>query len=476
MEANSLKDKTLAPPGGTLRLCGNLLKTTYDDLSDENIRIFKDRLLDMTGCIFGGDIVDEDRFFYDMLKKQGGSPEAPLFADNADIRLPVMNAVMYNSLHARANDFGNMAMVVFKDPIASHYGETILPVNLTMADMHGVSGKQFIANNIAAEDTVGRLLYTLPVRFPTDMELGSTAACAIALRYADVDEETAKTAFSYAAANATDPANAYYDYSQEFKYHNAESARMGVMAVELAKGGWRGFEDPYFGQDGLITRKVADGSLPELYEKAFEELGEKYFTEVRFKRGPGGMPTIACAVLGLKLREQIINAYGCFDAEQVKQIRIMEPEGVRINYYSNPFRLRNHTNALFSYAFACCCTLYHGDRRADRVQTKSILDNPLLVDLAENTIMDTWKCTSKMPVYKAQAEMKDGHVYEAEADFVGEMFVYPDRETLHKKFWDQFNAFGKLPRAVGEKIIELSEHIEDVSDMREYTSLLCVRS
>jgi 2-methylcitrate dehydratase PrpD len=305
------------------------------------------------------------------------------------------------------------------------------------------------------------------------MELGSTAACAIALRYADVDSETAKSAFSFAAANATDPANAYFDYSQEFKYHNAESARMGIMAVELAKGGWRGFEDPYFGQDGLITRKVEGGTLPQLYEKAFEDLGKQYFTEVRFKRGPGGMPTIAPAMLGLRLREQIIRDTGAFDAEKIRQIRILEPDKVRVNYYSNPFRLRDHTNALFSYAFACCCTLYHGDRRVDQVQTSSILAHPKLVELAENTIMDTWNCTSKMPVYKAQAEMTNGRIYEAEADFVGEMFVYPDKETLHKKFWEQFNAYGQLPAAVGEKIIELAERIDTISDMREYTSLLC---
>ena len=475
MGETTLKDAKLAPPGGLLKLCRNLLQTSYEDLSEDNIRIFKDRLLDMTGCIFGGDIVAEDRFFYDLLKNQGGASEAPIFADAADVRLPLVNAVMHNALHARANDFGNMAMVVFGEPIASHYGETILPVNLTLADIHRVSGKQFIANNIAAEDTVGRLLFTLPVRFPTDMELGSTAACAIALRYADVDEEMAKTAFTFAAANSTDPANAYYDYSQEFKYHNAESARMGVMAVELAKGGWRGFEDPFFGQDGLISRKVPEGALPGNYEKAFEELGKTYFTEIRFKRGPGGMPTIAPAVLGLKLREQIIADNGTFDAEQIKQVRIFEPEGVRINYYSNPFRLRNHTNALFSYAFACCCTLYHGDRRVDQVQTDAILAHPKLIELAENLIMDHWNCTSKMPVYKAQAEMKNGRVYEAEAEFVKEMFVYPDREALHKKFWDQFNAFGKLPKSTGEKIIELAERIETLEDMREYTSLLCVK-
>jgi len=474
MKPEELKNKELLPPNGTDLLCRHLIETTYDDLSEDNIRIFKDRLLDMTGCIFGGAIVPEDRFFYDLLKKQGGAPEAPLFAEQRSLRLPLTSAVMHNCLHARANDFGNMAMVVFDDPIACHFGETILPMNLTLADVFGCTGKEFIANNIAAEDTVGRILYTLPVRWPTDMELVSTAATAVAIRYYKLDAGKAKVAFSFAATNATDPGNAYYDYSQEFKYHNAESARCGIMSAELAKGGWRGLEDPFFGNAGLITKKMPAGTLPDLYEKAFDELGKKYFTEVRFKRGPGGMPTIATAELGMKLRNQIIEADGAFDPDKVKQVRIFEPDNLRRNYYSNPFRLKNHINALFSYAFACCCSLYHGDRRVDLIQTPAILAHPKLVELAENTVMDTYTCTSPRAIYKAQAEMTDGRVFEAEIDFVGAMFEYPTREFLLKKFWDQFNAFGKLPKSQGEKIIELADRIETLTDMREYTELLTI--
>ena len=474
MKPEELKDASLASPGGTYRLCENLLTAAFGQLSEENIEVFKDRLLDMTGCIFGGDIVEEDRFFYDFLKRQGGAPAAPLFADNSSVRLPLTSAVMHNCLHARANDYGNMEMVVFDDPIASHYGETILPMNLTLADVYGASGEEFIANNIAAEDTVGRILYTLPVRWPTDMELGSTAAAAIAARYYDLDVSQAVAAFSYAATNATDPGNSYYDYCQEFKYHNAESARCGIMAAELAKGGWRGLKDPFFGNAGLIAKKVPYGTLPDLYEKAFERLGEVFFTEMRFKRGPGGMPTIVTAELGTKLREQIIEADGAFDPEKIRRIIIFEPDHLRRNYYSNPFSMADQINALFSYSFAFCCALYYGGRSVKNVQSRDIQSQPLLVELTKNTVMDTYTVPDGMPVYKGHVELKDGRVFTAEADFIKEMFLYPSKEFLVQKFWDQFNAFGKMPKSVGEKIIELAGRIETLKDMREYTELLTI--
>lgn len=118
------------------------------------------------------------------------------------------------------------------------------------------------------------------------MLMVSSAAAALASRYYKLDADKTKVALTYAACNATDPANSYYDYSQEFKYHNGASAQMGIMACELAKGGWDGWADPYFGHWGLVTRQVKDGKpLPELYEKAFEGLGQVWYTEESFKRG-----------------------------------------------------------------------------------------------------------------------------------------------------------------------------------------------
>ena len=81
-----------APPKGIDLLCENVVNTTYDQLSEDNVRIFKDRLLDMTGCIFGGAIVPEDQFLADLLRRWGGIEEAPLFARKG--RLPMPSAVI----------------------------------------------------------------------------------------------------------------------------------------------------------------------------------------------------------------------------------------------------------------------------------------------------------------------------------------------------------------------------------------------
>lgn len=464
-------DIPFAPPEGVDLLCKNLVETTYDKLSEDNVRIFKDRLLDMTGCLFGGTIVPEDQFLTDLFRRWGGIAEAPLLARSG--RLPMPNAVMINSITARANDFGNMFFHVLGERIASHCGETLIPMGLTLADVYPTSGSDFITNNVAAEDLTARILYTLPVRWPTDMLMVSSAAAALAARYYKLDAAQTKTALTYAACNATNPANSYYDYCQEFKYHNGASAQMGIMACELAKGGWSGWADPYFGHWGLVTMQIKDGApLPALYEKAFEGLGQIWYTEESFKRGPGGIPTTAATKCGREVREQIFAARGVIDPEEIRRVRVFRSENMRFNYYSNPFRRRNQVNALFSFQFAACCALLHGIVQVDLVQTPSIQSDPHLIRLAEESTMEVFCCEPGCSKMKVMVEMKDGSIYEAMEDYGASMHDYPSREFLIDKFWSQFNACGTFPKSVGEKIINLASRIETLNDMREYTQLL----
>jgi 2-methylcitrate dehydratase PrpD len=459
-------------PRGTELLCRNIVETSFDRLSEDNIRIFRDRLLDMTGCILGGAVVAEDRFLENRFKEWGGKGEAPLFA--SDGRMPLPAAALLNSLKARANDFGSMLFVAFGEAIPSHVGETLIPLGLTLADMHGVSGEQFVTHNMAAEDFAARVLYSMPERWPADMLLVSSAAAALAGRYYGLDAERMKAALSFAATNATDPSNAYYDYSHEFKLHNGVSAQTGVMAAEYAKGGWRGLEDPYFGHWGLVSKQTKDGGEPPLYRKCFEGLGSVYFTECGFKRGPGGIPTTAAALCGIKLHELLVAQDGAIVAEEIVAVHVYGSKDIYHGYYSNPFRLRDQVNALFSYGFSACCGLLNGKVTVATVQTSAINADPELVRLAESATMDIYEPASGGKKIKVTVAMRDGRVLEAEEDFMS-MVKYPSKQILVDKFWDQFNTFGRLPKRNGEKLVELASRIEELEDMREYTELLCIR-
>lgn len=464
-----MMDERLVSPWGTERLCDNLVSTTFEDLSEDNIRIFKDRLLDMAGCILGGAIVKENAFLEERMYEWGGLAEAPVFASEGK-RLPLPSAAMLNAIKARSNDFGSMLFKIHGDAMPSHMGETILPLSLTLADAFGTDGKSFIANMVAAEDMMGRLLYVLPVRFPVDMLLISGAAAAVAGRYYGFDAARMKDALSYAATNATDPGDAYFDYSEEFKYHNGASAQMGIMAAELVKGGWKGLSDPYFGRAGLISSRVKDGQYPPLYEKMFEDLGQVYYTETAFKLAPGGIPMTAVVKAGKRLYAMLKAEYGKVSAEEIKAVHVYGGEKVYHGYYSNPFSRRTQINALFAYRFAAVCSMLYDGISVDRVQTEYIRSDEELLRLSEEATMEIYQSSDGLPKMKAAVEMKNGRVFEAEESFFA-MDRYPEREELEAKFRSQFAAYGKLPEANADKIIALAASVDTLGDMREFTEL-----
>ncbi len=457
------------PPKGIDALCENAVNVTYEKLSEDNIRIVKDKLLDITGCILGGSIVKEDQFLTQYFKQLGGKEEADVFTKG--FKLPLVNAVLLNSLYARANDFGAMFFRVRDEHIASHNSESIIPMALSYATTRKVSGKEFLANDVAAEDLTCRILYSLPVRWPTDMLLVSTCTTTLASRYNGFNKEELKTALSYAQANCTNPGNSYYDYSQEFKYHNAESSRMGVMAVELTKGGWRGYKDPYFGHWGLVTMQIKDSSdLPALYDGIFRNLGKEFYIEESFKRFPGGIPTTAAANAGKDIRNQIISAYGKLEPSRIRGVHVSRSSKVRYNYYSEPFVLRNHTNALFCFQFSACCALLYGNVGVASVQTDAINADKDLLRLAEESTFDVFE--DDRALLKVVVEMEDGREFVSQMDYDGSMHEYPTHEFLVGKFKSQAEVSGVMNKSKIEKVIDLAGRIETLDDMREYTELL----
>lgn len=462
-------NETLKTPKLTDMICENLVSTKFENLTDWNVKCFKDRLLDITGCMFGGAIVPDNDVLTDLAKRWGGTTEAPVFLKG--FRAPLDRAALINCIVARSNDYGNMFMHVFEDRIASHCGETLIPLGLTISDMTGgISGKDYITNNVAAEDLTGRILYTFVNRWPFDMLLVATAATALVSRYYGLSAERTKAALSYAATNATDPANSYYDYSQEFKYHNGESARCGVMSCELAKGGWTGLDDPFFGHWGLAV-KDTKGDMPPNYEKAIQDLGKIYFTEESFKVFPGGIPNTPASIAGIKIRERFIDRYKVSD---IAKVEVERSEITNKIYYSEPFSNVTQLNALFCYQFQACCALYYGDVRVEHVQTKAILERPDLVEMVQSSTMGVYyfeEGEPRIPGMRVRVTMKDGTVFE-HTEPATAMHNYPTKEFIVGKFKKQFEAHGKLPAATADKIIELAFNIEKVSDMREYTSLL----
>lgn len=241
------------------------------------------------------------------------------------------------------------------------------------------------------------------------------------------------------------------------------------MSCELAKGGGSGLSDPYFGHWGLAVRNDNDELSPN-YEKCIEGLGTEYFTEGCFKRFPCGIPNTGACIAAMKVRRQF---EGCYKLADISRVDVDRSGNIRYNYYAAPFSSPTQINALFCRQFNVCCVLYHGDIRIEYIQSEALQSTPELLELVQKSTSGVCPLPSGQtdPFFRVRVTMKDGAVFE-DAEPAIFNTSYPTQEEIIGKFRKQVQAYGKLPKAAEEKIIDLALHIETLSDMREYTSLL----
>lgn len=451
----------------TKQFCDNLVNAKFEDLSEQNITCFKDRLLDIIGCTYGGMLVRDNDVLDAMMMRFGGAEEASAFLTGK--KLPIINAAALNAIRSRSNDYGCMFTKVKNDRIASHYSESTIPTALTLGDYFGCSGKEVMINEIAGQDLAARILYTFSVRWPVDMLLVSSVTTAVASRFYKLNSEETLSALSYAVTGATDPGNAYYDYSQEFKLHNGEGARCAVMSCELAKGGWRGLADPYYGHWGLVEKYT--GKPPINIEDCVSDIGKVFYTEGSFKVFPGGIPNTPASLAGIEIRKQMEGRYKISDIEKVE---ILRSDNALVNYYSNPFVLNDQINALFSFQFQTCCALQKGDILVQDVQTDAIRNNPELLELIGKSSVGVYERedkTQEIASMRIIVTMKDGTTFTV-TNSNSKMHDYPTREFVTGKFLKQFDAYGKQDRKVAEKIMELVYKVDELEDIRELIDLI----
>ena len=93
------------------------LKVQFDDLSEKNINICKDKLLDNIGNLAGGALAFGNREVKRVIESYGENPEAPIFLLGGKASLG--NAAMVNAMASRSNDFEPMFMNLDGVPVKS---------------------------------------------------------------------------------------------------------------------------------------------------------------------------------------------------------------------------------------------------------------------------------------------------------------------------------------------------------------------
>jgi 2-methylcitrate dehydratase PrpD len=251
------------------------------------------------------------------------------------------------------------------------------------------------------------------------------------------------------------------------KLGNGLSARAGVNAVELARGGWPGVRDPFFGQNGgHFPTGLMSTHHPDMFTGT---LGKEYITEVCFKPHPGGNPTQApnSAALALAQKHDI-------NTDDIAEVVLHLSAQATAAHYATPYMIGAYPtmNALWSYYFVVASALYRKSVTAENFTEKKIRDPKLQALVAKVKL----GYLDKPEGVEVEVIMKDGRRFsEYYRKALGDPSNPVSREGLLAKFREQVEFSQLVDKKAMEELINLVENLEQVKDITMITKLAAKR-
>lgn len=451
-------------------LAEGILRVKFEDLSENNVKICKDKLLDNIGNIAGGALAFGNRELARVIASFGETGEAPIFMLSG--RASLGNAAMVNALSSRSNDFEPMFMNLDGVRWPSKESATLINAVLTAGDVYGFSGKDYITHEVVGEDLSLRIMaaggkWDFNLGWDSSFTMPIYGVCAQFARIRGLNALQLNDAWGIAMGMVGGTMSHIFDYATSAKLGAGYNIRNADFATRLAKEDFPSLNNIFEGPRNLYRqyRGMEEACSPEYLDKDY---GKKFYMEESIKLYPVGSPATIVAFAGGEL-------YNCCKTENIVEIELAIPDRYTEMYYTPPYELGRDplTHAQFSYQYALCAPILRGPFSV-RHYSEEVLRSPELIRLCGITrIVHDSSLSAKPSTLRATVIEKDGTkhiVTKTSLDF--DMHNYPSREQLLLKYWDQINSYGLLTHAKAQKVIDLVDRLEDINDMREITRLL----
>ncbi len=256
--------------GVTKQLSSFMVKTKFEDIPKEAIRLSKRLFLDCLGTTLAGYKEEPGRIITEYTKEIGGTPESRLVCSG--VATSAANAALANGTMGHVLDFDDTGF--------SHPTGCIFPVLLALGEKLKASGKDILTAQVMGYECFGKLSYgarpyepTLRARgyHPTAV-WGTLAAAAAAAKLLKLDVAKTRMALGMAGAQATGLTEHFGTMTKGF--HSGNSARGGVVAALLVQMGYGASQEIIEGEHGLYHAIVGEGNYD--LGKVTENLGRTW--------------------------------------------------------------------------------------------------------------------------------------------------------------------------------------------------------
>ncbi len=462
-------------------ISARILDTRFEDIDTETVENTRTRIFDIIGCTLGGAPLPDIGALVRLVEDWGGKKEATIIGYGT--RVPVQEAAFVNCTMSRGFDRGPLAYIFEGRTVPHHVSETTVMTALTLGESRHINGKELITALIMGDDLAARLHLANDRPLPGEMpkpgqeprrmpRMGmmlpteTYGAAAIAGRLLGLDLRLMRNTLGL-VGRPDGFGGGIWDGAPTFKIGQGAFARGGIVAALLARAGWTGAIDPFFGNTGFGQGDSTAGRYdhPELL---VGDLGNKFYVEMLFKPYLGGGPTHA----PIKAAITLVHKHN-IRAGDIEEAILRTSPGVATGlHYARPYKVGDYPtgDALFSYKYAVASALARGAAR-NRDYTEKAVRDPVVQALIGRVTLALAEL-DKTEGIELEVRLKDGRSFSEYVDQgTGEPSRPLPRETLVDKFMEQVEFSGMVGMENAEAILKMVENLEEVDDVAEIVRL-----
>ena len=433
----------------------------------------KRSILDGIGLALAGNAAQSGHIVRMYLRTLGCPTDKGCTVIGTQLKLPARFAAFANGVAIHADDYDDTQLAVAKDRVyglLTHPTAPALPPVLALGELGNRSGLDVLTAYQIAVEVETKVAEAIDPRhydhgFHTTATVGTIGATAGAARLLGLDAEQTQRALGIGASQAAGLRENFGTMTKPF--HPGRASESGVVAAEFARLGWTATPIVLEANRGFF-RAAGGGYDPAAIQ---DKLGNPWtFASpgVSIKPHPSGSLTHP----GMGKMLDLIRSHD-IRPEQVVKVRVGTNRHMPNALIHH--RPKNELQAKFSMEF--CMAILLLERKAGLAQfTDQVVNRPDVQRMIERIDFDVHPEAEAAGYEKMTTiidiELKDGRTVSGRADFGKGSPANPmsDQELADK--FRECAAWGKLPRAQADKVVDLVFALEKLKSIRELTRLL----
>jgi 2-methylcitrate dehydratase PrpD len=439
------------------------------------MRLGKRSILDGIGLALAGSVAESGNIVRQYLKTLGCPTDKGSTVIGTSLKVPARFAAFANGIAIHADDYDDTQLATASDRVyglLTHPTAPALPPTLALGELGNRSGLDVLTAYQIAVEVETKIAEAINPRhyddgFHSTATIGAIGAAAGAAKLLGLDAEQTQRALGIGASQSAGLRENFGTMTKPF--HSGRSAESGVVAAEFAKLGWtstpivleagRGF---FQAAGGGYDARAIDGKLGNPW--TFTSPG------VSIKPHPSGSLTHP----GMGLMLDLIRRHD-IRPRQVAKVKVGTNRHMPNALIHH--RPKNELQAKFSMEF--CMAILLLERKAGLAEfTETVVNRADVQKMIERIEFGVHPEAEAAGYEKMTTiidiRLADGRSIGGRADFGKGSPANPmSDDELAAKF-RECAAWGKLPRANAEKVVEMVFNLEKLKRIRELTRLLAI--